>query len=109
MKYYIVGNRAFKKQTEAIQYCNKNDFDSDLIVEAVTSKKKYYELQTTVNNQIYHNRFLTSEELEDEYTKKYIEELKNGEYYSRFVHLKEITEKQYKKYIAWKKDNRSKM
>jgi hypothetical protein len=95
MKFYIVGNRAFNSKLEAIQYCNKCDFDPEIMVETQTTKKRYYELQTTPDNSIFHNVFLTSEAIQKEHWQERIIGLKNEEYYSRFVHLKEIPEKEY--------------
>lgn len=104
-KYYIVGNRAFTELAEAENYCNDNDFDLELIVEAetTTKKDKYYELQTKGNmnrTSIYHNIFLTGTQLQEP---KWIEEiahLKSGEYCERFIHLNEISEQEYRKNIA---------
>lgn len=98
MYYYIVGNRAFTNKEEAIIYCNECDFDPELMIETKTTKIEYYELQTaSPNYQIFYNDYLTSEQLKEEYWKKYLEDLKNGEYTISFVHLQKITEKQYNK------------
>ena len=102
-KYYIVGNRAFNSNQEALQYCKDNDFNIDIITEATTTKKlKYYELQVQPigNRGIYHNTFLTSDELQEQYWINYIKELKNGEYCSNFIHLKEISNSNYLKWTS---------
>lgn len=61
---------------------------------------KYYELQTTSNmnrSSIYHNVFITEEQLHSTEWTEEIDRLKSGEYTERFVHLKEISEMEYMK------------
>lgn len=99
-KYYIVGNRAFEDEEKAKTYCNDNDFSFDMIIKTIATnrKSKFYELQTKSNmfsSAIYHNTFLTEEELQEQ---KWIEEIahfKSGEYTESFIHLKEISEREY--------------
>lgn len=99
--FYIIRDRAFTQKTEAINYCDTNDISVDCIIYAKpTQKEKYFELQTTSNEQIFHNRFYTTTELERPENKEYIQNLRNGEYYSRLVHLKEISEREYLKYTS---------
>ena len=102
--YFIVGNRAFTQESEAKKYCEENDFDDSIIVEAAqrAEKQRYFELQTRPywNHSIFHNVFLTEKEMNSPAWQETIENYRSGEYTESLVHLKEISEDDYKKYTA---------
>ena len=99
MKYFIIGSKAFTKKSGAETYCTSNGIDiNDIIMTVQVRLNKFYELQTTSNMKstgIFHNVFLTQEEINSPEWVEQIENFKSGEYTERFVHLKEIPQGEY--------------
>ena len=103
MKFYIINGKSFDTRVDVINYCDKNNINSDniIIAESINSEK-YFELQTTSNMRrtgVFHNTFLTQEEINNPIWIEQIKNLESGEYTERLVHLKEITRNKYEQMI----------